>query len=130
MSQPNPEPSFDPSQSPCSDELAKLFNEELKNRELTTFIDQTVDRIHAEAERRHEAYAKSVKDGTPEPNLISPMQWLKTEALAHLLVLAKAHCVASHRYANLGNEHKAHVWAVDEGSIAAAMTIVQSIQVP
>ena len=117
-------------QSPFLDELHQLFSDELKNRDLLSFAEATINRVKLEAQSRQDAYIKSIEEGSDSAETVSPLLWLKTEALAYITVLAMAHTKASLHYHSQGDHSKAHTWATDEGAIIAAMHIIGNIHVP
>lgn len=60
----------------------------------------------------------------------SPIEALKIEALATVMALAATHCEASQNLAMSGDVEESHLWAVDEGFLKAAFSLILSVQLP
>lgn len=57
----------------------------------------------------------------------SPVSLLKLEAMAAIAALADFHCHMSHELLDRGLETESHGWAVDEGFLNAAFTILTHV---
>jgi hypothetical protein len=72
-----------------------------------------------------DAYTKEVMGD--KPTGACPLSALKIEALASIAALAEFHCNLSRRAGDLGDGNIAHAWAVDEGFLQSAFTLLTMV---
>lgn len=109
------------------DDLQDRFEVHLGDLRAAMALRERCNAISKELEDGMEAYIKAAKEG--QPSGVGPLEKLKLEALASILVLSAFHCRTAAVMAQDGNLPCAHSWSRDEGALQSAFLILQGIDV-
>jgi len=114
----NPEPDYDP----LSDEE---LQESLVNARHGLALNERSRAMKQQLSEDWERYRALACEGAETG--ASPVSLLKLEAMAAIAALADFHCSMSHQLLDGGLELESHGWAVDEGFLNAAFTILTHV---
>lgn len=120
MQNSNPEPD----QTTCSDEELQVRLQEARHN---LAVNERADELSAKLSADWEAYRLQRID--KQDTGASPVSLLKIEALAAIRALAGFHCYMAHELIEAQLHEEAHHWAVDEGYLNAAHTVLAEVSV-
>lgn len=108
--------------------LSDNLRQSLADARVRLAVANRADVIHDKLRSDLDAFGTELRQGTAKAP--SPLEAIKIEALANVMVLARAHCEASNVCAMAGDAEESHHWAVDEGFLKSAFSLVASVQLP
>jgi hypothetical protein len=106
-------------------ELSESFHSSIAAARHQLAINERTRTLTRQLAKDWSSYTKARRDD--EPTGASPLSTLKVEALASVAALADFHCSMSHQSVANDMEDVGHGWAVDEGFLQAAFTLIFNV---